>query len=425
MRSIKLFKVTAIMLLNVILLTTIIQFPVKGLQSDVIPYEEDGVYIDIPINAISVNEQYYGMALVQYEDLTYSYVLMSSLDGVNWQFVSVITERNEAKPEAFTLRYLNDIFIVSLSHRNGQVRYISNDGQLWETNILYYQDIIFQDTKYWAVDLKGRVFSSEDIKVWKPFIDLQSSSTNELLAINLSVNPDVVVVSHYAPKWGSTNYLNGLETYIIQGNIWQPSIGYNGLIGTTLDIVNTEKGFILAYQNDYSYQEPILFYRSKDGVNWSLETNLSSLIRDLNPIIKKDSNINVLIEVLNRQISEEVALGNPIPVQVALDNQVVEFDQDALLISGRVYVPVRKIFELFNGSVEFDQVTQTVTGKVDRTTISLKIGENSALVNGNQVPLDAPALIINDRTLVPARFIAECLGKEVVWDQNNYIVYLN
>lgn len=38
------------------------------------------------------------------------------------------------------------------------------------------------------------------------------------------------------------------------------------------------------------------------------------------------------------------------------------------------------------------------------------------MVNGNNVELDVPAKMINNRVLVPTRFIAESLGTSVEWD---------
>ena len=51
--------------------------------------------------------------------------------------------------------------------------------------------------------------------------------------------------------------------------------------------------------------------------------------------------------------------------------------------------------------------------------IVLKIDSNIARVNGIEKGLDAPATILNNRTLVPLRFVAEELGCKVIWDEEN------
>ena len=44
------------------------------------------------------------------------------------------------------------------------------------------------------------------------------------------------------------------------------------------------------------------------------------------------------------------------------------------------------------------------------------IGSDSAVLNGEFVPIDQPPEIVNGRTMVPFRFIAESLGAEVAWN---------
>lgn len=48
--------------------------------------------------------------------------------------------------------------------------------------------------------------------------------------------------------------------------------------------------------------------------------------------------------------------------------------------------------------------------------IELSIGKNVMLVNGREQPIDVPAQIIEGRTMVPLRFVAEALGCEVDWE---------
>jgi len=54
-------------------------------------------------------------------------------------------------------------------------------------------------------------------------------------------------------------------------------------------------------------------------------------------------------------------------------------------------------------------------------TVTLWIGKNTAKVNGKEVMIDPsnPNVvpeIINGRTMLPLRFVAEALGCEVKWD---------
>lgn len=56
--------------------------------------------------------------------------------------------------------------------------------------------------------------------------------------------------------------------------------------------------------------------------------------------------------------------------------------------------------------------------------IILPIGSKTAKINGKTISLDVPAQIINGRTMVPLRFIADAFSSEIQWDQANKIVYI-
>lgn len=104
-------------------------------------------------------------------------------------------------------------------------------------------------------------------------------------------------------------------------------------------------------------------------------------------------------------------------IRIAVNGQDVVFP-DALpfMENGRVLVPVRFIAERLGAPVEWEAngLAQTVSIK-GPGTITLKIGENRAFINGVEKPLDAAATISNGRTFVPLRFIGELLGASFRW----------
>ena len=87
-----------------------------------------------------------------------------------------------------------------------------------------------------------------------------------------------------------------------------------------------------------------------------------------------------------------------------------------MVSAGSHKLPVRFIAENLNCAVEWDGDTKTVTVTSGLTVIKLRIGNNQATVNGVAETLDAPPIISNDRTMLPARFIAENLNCQVGWD---------
>ena len=112
-------------------------------------------------------------------------------------------------------------------------------------------------------------------------------------------------------------------------------------------------------------------------------------------------------------------------ITVTLNGAAIDFaDQPATIVEGRTLVPLRAIFEALGASVEWDQATKTVTSAMDDTTVKLTIGDNNLYKNGEAVTLDVPAQIINSRTMVPARAIAEAYGVDVQWDAATRTVVL-
>ena len=106
--------------------------------------------------------------------------------------------------------------------------------------------------------------------------------------------------------------------------------------------------------------------------------------------------------------------GNEISVYVSEGK--VNFDQAPVIHLGRTMVPLRAIFEALGADVEWNPETRTVTSKKGSNTIELTIDSDVLYKNGTPVYLDVPAMLVNNRTLVPVRAVSEALGADVDWD---------
>lgn len=111
------------------------------------------------------------------------------------------------------------------------------------------------------------------------------------------------------------------------------------------------------------------------------------------------------------------------PITVYVDNVAVNFDQPPIIKDDRTLVPMRRIFEALDAQVFWDEPSQSVTAVHGTDVILFRIGEAGLYKNGKLVyTMPVPAQIINDRTLVPLRAVAESLGAEVGWDGIKYVV---
>ncbi len=98
-----------------------------------------------------------------------------------------------------------------------------------------------------------------------------------------------------------------------------------------------------------------------------------------------------------------------------VNNELVTSDIPPIIINDRSLVPVRAIFEKLGAEVAWDAKNKKVSVSYIGNQVELKINDDNALINGNKVKMEVPAKIINDRTMVPLRFVGEQLKMEVGW----------
>ena len=113
----------------------------------------------------------------------------------------------------------------------------------------------------------------------------------------------------------------------------------------------------------------------------------------------------------------------PVPtatgVSVTIDGQLQTFEVPPQLIGGRTMLPLRGIGEALGMEVDFDSNTRTAILTADGLVITHVIGTTAITVNGVTTDdFDVASVVIDNRTLVPARMIAEATGATVEWDRD-------
>ncbi len=85
-------------------------------------------------------------------------------------------------------------------------------------------------------------------------------------------------------------------------------------------------------------------------------------------------------------------------------------------INNRTLLPVRAIVEEIGGTVGWNGETQEVTLALGQNTILLTLNNTTAYLNGKAQTLDTAPTAINNRTMLPIRFIAESFEYDVDWN---------
>lgn len=107
-------------------------------------------------------------------------------------------------------------------------------------------------------------------------------------------------------------------------------------------------------------------------------------------------------------------------ITVVVNDRLVEFpDQQPIIKDGRTLVPVRFVAQELGYTVTWDAELKAVSISDEEKKILLFIGVKQAIVQGQIVALDVTPEILNGRTMVPIRFVAENFGYQVSWVSNS------
>lgn len=147
------------------------------------------------------------------------------------------------------------------------------------------------------------------------------------------------------------------------------------------------------------------------------------------------------VDIPAEEVTQDILLIAPAPVaseiRVLQNNEFIDFKDsegnvvNPQIINDRTMVPFRKIFNslgVTDENIIWNDETKTVIAKKDNIEIELQIDNTTAkkTVSGEQteITLDSAPVIVDGRTMVPVRFIAESMDKKVAWDADSRTVII-
>lgn len=95
-----------------------------------------------------------------------------------------------------------------------------------------------------------------------------------------------------------------------------------------------------------------------------------------------------------------------------------------VVINNRTLVPIRAIIESFGGQVSWIEESETVVLTMNDDILELVINSNTAYFNDIPYVLDVAPAVINDRTMLPIRFVSESFNLAVAWEEITQTVYV-
>jgi hypothetical protein len=109
-------------------------------------------------------------------------------------------------------------------------------------------------------------------------------------------------------------------------------------------------------------------------------------------------------------------------VSVTLDGAPIGLNPPPITRDGRVFVPLRGVFEQLGASVVY--ANGAINAQGNGHAVQLHIGSNRATVDGNGQQLDVAPFLLGASTYVPLRFVSQALGAQVNYDAGSKVVAL-
>ena len=139
--------------------------------------------------------------------------------------------------------------------------------------------------------------------------------------------------------------------------------------------------------------------------------------------MKKFISILLSLLLILNTLTTVFAVGTAITLQVDsntinIGSHSVTIDTAPVIIDGRTMLPVRGVSEAMGGNVDWNNDTKTVTITLGSNKVEMTVDSKTAYFNNNAQTLDVAPVILNGRTMLPARFIAESFGFDVNWDND-------
>ena len=111
-------------------------------------------------------------------------------------------------------------------------------------------------------------------------------------------------------------------------------------------------------------------------------------------------------------------------ITVIIDNVIktIEVDVSPITMSDELLAPSRLISEPLEISVDWDPKTRTINYN---NYLFMRLNDNTAeLANGTTMQMPVPPQIVDDRTLVPFKFIAKQFGFDCSFNENSNLISL-
>lgn len=132
----------------------------------------------------------------------------------------------------------------------------------------------------------------------------------------------------------------------------------------------------------------------------------------------KEAYVNYLANLQNNVIVLKIGAD-----KAYVNQNLINMDAGrAVINNSRTMVPLRFIMQNFGAKVDWDETQRKAEITLNDQKAEFYIGNQNFVLNGELKPLDSPAYISGERTMIPIRVLSESFGKKVYWDDSGIVV---
>ena len=298
---------------------------------------------------------------------------------------------------------LGGVFQIALDPNNPKDLYVSTRSGLYRWITKY--TVVAKSSKGGTISPSGTTSYKEGESQTFSFTSLEGYRLKDVKVDNVSIG----AVPSYT--------LNNINTDHTIEAIFEPitftitaTASFGGSISPQGNITvnyNDTKIFYISPEIGYRIKEVIVDGKPVDADSYYVFDKVTS--NHSISVIFEDARIILVLQVDKDYFT--------------INNTKKYLDSPPIIKNGRTLVPIRAIIEALGGTVSWDPSTKTVDITLNNNFIRLQIGNAIAYVNGEEKVIDPANYrvvpeIINGRTMLPLRFVAENLGCDVKWDGN-------
>ena len=118
-------------------------------------------------------------------------------------------------------------------------------------------------------------------------------------------------------------------------------------------------------------------------------------------------------------------------IKIVMDGRLTKFNDVPVSVASNTLLPLREMLVKLgvpndDEHIKYNNEEKSVTVSYEGVSIYLSVGSKTAYVDSEPILLNVAPLLYskNQKIYIPFRFVAEAIGKKVVWDGSSRTIYV-